>query len=74
VNQEHAEEGAEEEPGQIADAAGDAHLVANRADHEIGCEQEKIVEGRQQHGPDLVFFDRNDSLQKTRHLELGLMN
>ncbi len=46
---EHDEEGRGEQPLQIAHAAGDAHLVAQRAQHVIAGEQaEEIGEGPQQ--------------------------
>jgi hypothetical protein len=74
VDQEHAEEGAEEEPGQVADTARDTHLVSNRTDDKVSSEQQEVVERGPQHGPHLGILNRNDSLQKTHDFELGIRN
>ena len=60
---EHHEKSGGEQPGQVAHAAGDAHLVAHRAQHVIGRKQEKEIGEGPQQGPYLGWLDGDDPRQ-----------
>jgi len=74
MDEEHPGERPEEEPREVANTAGDSHLVSNGADDEIGRKNEEVIQCGPQHGPDLVVFDGDDAVQKSHDTYLKFRN